>query len=243
MNRAPGVSPRVYVPLLALAGILLLVVVGGSRRAHGAGAASDEVAGARYRLTAADAKRAGARLLTPALRSQTFHFAASVAPADRQAFLGAVASARPEARQIIGLVDGLVDVRVGPTGIRNAIGLTENDPPAGYRVTVDLGLVYQRFGQRGIARTVLHELGHVIDRALVTDDIVTRMNGEIPAGIGCEDGQLGACANMQERFAETFAKWALGDIGVNLDVGYKVPPPSVPLDVWGRPLAELAASA
>jgi hypothetical protein len=236
VNRALGVSPRVYVPLLALAGILLLVVIGGSRRAGSAAAAHDEVAGARYRLTAADAKRSGALLLTPALRGRTFQFAPSVAPADRQVFVDAVASARPEARRLIGLIDGLVEVHVGPTGITNAIGLTENDPPDGYRVTVDLGLVYQRFGQRGIARTVLHELGHVLDHALVTDDIVTRMNAEIPEGIGCEDGQLGACA-------KTFAKWALGDIGVNLDVGYKVPPPSVPLDAWGRPLAQLAASA
>jgi hypothetical protein len=243
VNRELGVSPRVYVPVLALAGVLLLVVVGGSHRAHGAAAVPDEAAGARYRLTADDAKRSGARLLTPALRSQTFHFAPSVAPADRQAFLEAVGAARSEARQIIGLIDGLVDVHVGPTGITNAIGLTENEPPAGYRVTVDLGLVYQRFGQRGIARTVLHELGHVVDHALVTDDVVARMDTEIPAGIGCEDGKLGACATQEERFAETFAKWALGDIGVNLDVGYKVPPPSVPLDVWGQPLAQLAASA
>jgi len=51
------------------------------------------------------------------------------------------------------------------------------------------------------------------------------------------------CANRQERFAETFAKWALGDIGVNLDIGYKVPPPSAPLETWGQPLARLAASA
>jgi hypothetical protein len=243
VNRAAGVSPRVYVPLVVLVGVLLLVVIGGSHRAHGAAAVPDEVDGARYRLTAADAKRSGAQLLTPALRSQTFHFAPSVAPADRQAFLDAVAAARPEARQIIGLIDGLVDVHVGPTGITNAIGLTENEPPAGYRVTVDLGLVSQRFGQRGIARTVLHELGHVVDHALVTDDVVAEMDAEIPSGIGCEDGKLGACANREERFAETFAKWALGDIGVNLDVGYKVPPPSVPLGVWGQPLARLAATS
>ena len=44
------------------------------------------------------------------------------------------------------------------------------------------------------------------------------------------------------RVTESFAKWALGDIGVNLEIGYKVPPPSAPLDVWGAPLARLAAS-
>ena len=86
----------------------------------------------------------------------------------------------------------------------------------------------------------MHELGHVIDGALVSDALIAHLDADIPAGLGCEDGRLGGCASRQERFAETFAKWALGDIGVNLDVGYKVPPPSVPLDTWGEPLAHLA---
>jgi hypothetical protein len=235
------VSPRIYFPVLALAVLLLALNVVGSPHAQRS-ATPSEVAGARYRLDAADAKRSGARLLPDSVRRATFHFDPSVAPADRQVFLDAVASARPEARRVIGLVDGLVDVGIGPTGVSQAIGLTE-DEESGYRVTVDLGLVAQRYGERGIARTVLHELGHVVDHALLTDDVVGAMDAEIPAGVGCEDGMLGACAASQERFAETFAKWALGDIGVNLDIGYKVPPPSVALDVWGQPLARLAAGA
>jgi hypothetical protein len=226
--------------VLGLVGALLaLFAVMGSRAQPSVAPA--EVDGARYRLDAADAHRPGARLLPESARRATFRFAPDVAPADRQAFLDAVAAARPEARRLIGLVDGLVEVRVGPTGVAGAIGLTEDDEP-GYRVTVDLGLVASRYGSRGIERTVLHELGHVIDHALVTDDVVAAMDAEIPTGYGCEDGRLGACANPQERFAETFAKWALGDIGVNLDIGYKVPPPVVALDVWGQPLARLAAT-
>jgi hypothetical protein len=233
-------SPRIYVPVLALLGLLLAltkVTAPGAER----GAAAGEVAGARYRLDAPSAKRSGARVLPAAARQATFHFDPAVAPSDRQLILAAVAAARPEARQLIGLVDGLVDVHIGPTGVPGAIGLTQ-DTASGYEVTVDLGLVGQRFGQRGITRTVLHELGHVVDHALVTDDVVASMDAEIPAGLGCDDGVTGACASRQERFAETFAKWALGDIGVNLDIGYKVPPPSVALDVWGEPLARLAAS-
>jgi hypothetical protein len=163
-----------------------------------------------------------------------------VAPADRGAFLAAVASARPEARRLIGMVDGLVAVRIGPTGVAGAIGLTE-DGMSGYRVTVDLGLVVQRFGARGVDRTVLHELGHVVDHALLTDDVTAALDAGIPAGWGCENGISGACASRQERFAESFAKWALSDIGVSLDIGYRVPPPAAPLDVWGAPLARLAA--
>jgi hypothetical protein len=234
-------APRIYVPVLALVGLLFVlarVTAPGAERTVAAG----DVAGARYRLDAAAAKRSGALLLPTAARQATFHFDRAVAPSDRQLFLAAVAAARPEARQLIGLVDGLVDVHVGPTGVPGAIGLTR-DTASGYDVTVDLGLVAQRFGQRGITRTVLHELGHVVDHALVTDDVVASMDAEIPAGLGCDQGVTGACAGRQERFAETFAKWALGDIGINLDLGYKIPPPSVSLDVWGAPLARLAANS
>jgi hypothetical protein len=234
-------SPRIYLPLLALVGVLWIVGAAASQRTQ-RNATPAEVAGARYRLDAATAKRAGARVLPAAARRATFHFDPAVAPADRQVFLGAVAAARPEARRLIGLVDGLVDVRIGPTGSAGAIGLTEDEEP-GYRVTVDLGLVASRFGPRGIDRTILHELGHVIDHALLTDDVIAALDAGIPSGWGCDDGKLGACANREERFAETFAKWALGDIGVNLDIGYKVPPPSAPLETWGQPLARLAASA
>jgi hypothetical protein len=235
------VSPRIYVPVLALAGLLIVLNLAASPRAE-RGRAAGDAAGARYRLDAASAKRSGALVLPAAARQATFHFDPAVSPADRQLFLAAVAAARPEARRVIGLVDGLVDVHIGPTGVPGAIGTTQ-DTASGYDVTVDLGLVAQRFGQRGITRTVLHELGHVVDHALVPDAVVASMDAEIPAGLGCDDGVTGACANRQERFAETFAKWALGDIGVNLDIGYKVPPPSVPLAVWGQPLARLAASA
>ena len=46
--------------------------------------------------------------------------------------------------------------------------------------------------------------------------------------------------SRDERFAESFAKWASGDIGVDLYLGYKVPPPD-DLANWGAPLAALAA--
>jgi hypothetical protein len=95
------------------------------------------------------------------------------------------------------------------------------------------------YGRRGIDRVVLHELGHVVDHALVPDDAMARLQAGIPAGFGCDDGRAGACADPGERFAESFAKWATGDIGVDLYIGYKVPPPGPTLDAWGAPLQEL----
>ena len=237
-----GVSQRISVPLLGLLVVASLFTAGRSLSAERSPQVLSEVAGARYRLDAASARSSGARLLGQDVRRAGLRFAPSVAPADRQAFLDAVAAARPEARRLIGLVDGLVDVRIGPTGTPGAIGLTEDGEP-GYRVTIDLGLVLARYGPRGVERTVLHELGHVVDHALLTDEVTAALDAGIPAGLGCEEGKLGGCASREERFAESFAKWALGDIGVNLDIGYKVPPPSAPLDLWGAPLARLAASA
>ena len=86
---------------------------------------------------------------------------------------------------------------------------------------------------------MLHELGHVVDHALVPDDVMARLEAGIPAGYGCDQGIAGACAAPPERFAESFAKWATGDIGVDLYVGYKVPPPGPTLDAWGAPLTAL----
>jgi hypothetical protein len=235
-------SPRVVLPLLGLLVVAAMAPVGRSVGAKPRDAAPLDVAGARYRLDAASAKRSGARLLSAAERRATFHFATGTPPVDRQAFLDAVAAARPEARRLIGLIDGVVYVHFGSTGTAGAIGLTRDGGSPGYIVTIDLGLVLQRYGARGVERTVLHELGHVVDFALVTDDLAAELDAGIPAGWGCDDGKLGACASAPERFAESFAKWALGDIGVNLDIGYKVPPPAAPLSVWGAPLARLAAA-
>jgi hypothetical protein len=82
---------------------------------------------------------------------------------------------------------------------------------------------------------VQDELAHVVDHALVTSDLERTLDRATPAGLVCtEDGIAGACAAREERFAESFAKWAVGDIGLNIEFGYQVPPPD--LATWGRPL-------
>jgi hypothetical protein len=229
-----------HLPLLAVAAIVLAMGAASTRGAQPRVPAGAEVAGARFRLGAAEARDAGAPRLPAAARRRTFAFDPATAPADRAAFLAAVAVARPPARRLIALVDGLTDVRVGPTGQEAALGLTESGGER-YVVTVDLARVSARYGARGIERVVLHELGHVVDHALVANDDMATLQRGIPAGWGCEEGVAGACATAPERFAESFAKWATGDIGVDLYVGYKVPPPAPTLDAWGAPLERLAA--
>ena len=183
----------------------------------------------------------------PALSAAVVHaglrFAPDVAPADRQVVLNAIAVARPEARGLVTLVDGLVTVEVGPVSGDgpDVVGLTSSTS-RGFLVQLDLGRVWREAGQRGTERLVLHELGHVVDHALVSDKLRRALDAQIPAGYGCDPGQpTGACAPVPERFAETFAKWASGDLGFNLYLGYKVPPPDS-MEAWGTDLVRGVAS-
>ena len=168
----------------------------------------------------------------------TFTFAAGSAASDQQLFLGAVAAANPQARRLIDLVDGWVTVSFGSTGA-GSLGRTSG-APGHYDVKIDTADTYAQLGERGIVRVVLHELGHVVDFSLVPPEIERELDAEIPKGIACDPGlPNGACTPRAERFAETFARWASGDIGYDLWVGYKVQPPSVPLAQWGAPLTRL----
>ena len=160
-------------------------------------------------------------------RAATLRFAPGVTPDDRAWILAAVAAARPEARRLIDEVDGLIEVRTDlPPG--QAIGMAEM---RGSEATVSLDarlLNAERAMDRGVV--VLHELGHVVDFVLVDDEIRQRMDGAIP--------RLGTPA-VEERFAETFAKWALGGRVSIAGDGYGIPnPPSI--EDWGAPLARLA---
>jgi hypothetical protein len=174
--------------------------------------------------------------ITDAVRRDTLHFL-DVAPGDQAVVNDAIARSRPDAQRLIGIVDGLVTVTVGPAQ-GGALGTTQ-PRPTGYDVRLDLGRVARTLGRRGIDRLVLHELGHVVDFALVPPALRAQLDAGIPKGWGCDQGETGACAPPPERFAESFAKWATGDIGVDLYAGYKVPPPEPSLEAWGAPLAQL----
>ena len=216
---SPG-SRSLVAPLALL--LLLALGVGAERVQHRSAAA------------AAGGRSVGE--ISASERAATFTFDPATADIDRTAFLTAVAHASPAAQALIARVDGLVDVRVVVTDA-GTVGTTESRGDR-YDVDVNLGLVARRYGQRGIDRTVLHELGHVVDFALVPQALDDELDARIPRGFGCEQQSSGACASQRERFAESFAKWATGDIGVDLYLGYKVPPPD-DLAAWGAPLARL----
>ena len=100
--------------------VLVLATVAGVPAARSTRAAvrddlRREFDGAHFRLDGKQAGAVGAPVLSEDVRRATFRFDPSVAAADRQAFLSGVAAARPDARRLVDLVDGLVSVSVGAT--------------------------------------------------------------------------------------------------------------------------------
>jgi hypothetical protein len=182
--------------------------------------------------------QAGGPEITDAERAATLHFAPGVAPADQAWILAAVASARPEAQRLIAEVDGLVEVR---TDLREppAVGLAHIGPD-GISINFDTALLN---GDRAIDRNivVLHELGHIVDALLVDDATVAQLDAGIPPAGRCQSASqdYGACTAIEERFADTFAKWAVRGRFSLAGSGYGIlTPPS--LEDWGRPLGRLA---
>jgi len=172
-------------------------------------------------------------LVTDAARAGGPRFNAELAPADRAWILAAVARARPEAARLIAEVDGLV--QFGAAVEQGALGVTRSGP-RGFTVDLDIArLNNDRALDR--ATVVLHELGHVIDFALVPAAVDAKLDALIPRGGPC--GLALDCDVVEERFADTFAKWALNGAVSEFGAGYGIAlPPS--LEDWGAPLAQLA---
>jgi hypothetical protein len=213
------------VPLLLLLALVVLVIASAARGGPlPALLPPHQDLGARYETAKDVPVGAGLR------------FDPSMAPSDQQIVRQVVAEARPEARRLVELVAGLVTISVGDPGV----GIAGQTRPTagGYDVVLDLGGVYRTNGMRGVRRLVLHELAHVVDLALVPVKLELQLDAATPRGFGCEGGRSGGCAVRAERFAESFAKWATGDIGNDVYLGYRVPPPRS-LSGWGDPLASI----
>jgi len=188
----------------------------------------------------AGAAASGANEISAETRAATLRFAPDVTPRDRAWIAAAIQKARPEAQRLIAEIDGLVEIRTDlPRG--DAIGLA--------RMSLDEAVVHfdarSLNGDRAFDRdvVVLHELGHVIDFQLVDDELIEELDRSIPRVGSCGDSALlptSACTSVEERFADTFAKWALrGRISL-AGSGYGIPAPAS-IEDWGAPLGVLAA--
>ncbi len=190
---------------------------------------------------AGDAEASGMPRITAAQRAAAARYAATVPPGDRQWIEAAIAAARPEAQRLIAEVDGLVEYQVhrgDPLGVTRSVVSPDG---ARFEISFDVASLD---GDRGQDRsvTVLHEYGHAIDLALVPQALNDALEAGIPRTGACGNygGALtGSCAAPPERFADTFAKWALRGSVSAVGAGYEVAnPPS--LESWGAPLAALS---
>ena len=216
-------SLRSTVALLAAALVGGAILLGSGGRAIGGGPSADTP-----RITAAE-------------RGATARFAAGVPVADRDWIVAAVAAARPEAQQLIAEVDGLVEYQVhrgDPLGVtRSSVG----PGGAAFVISFDIAALDGRRRQDR-AVTVLHEYGHAIDFALIPQATNDALEAGIPRTGACGDHggtMTGACAEAPERFADTFAKWALRGKVSAVGAGYEVANPAS-LEDWGAPLAALS---
>ena len=155
--------------------------------------------------------------------------------ADRAWVRAALASARPEAARLIAEVDGLVRFSIF-TGAPRRAARRHPEPRARLRRQLNVAQLDGRRASTG-ATVVLHELGHVVDFALVPRALNQQLDAGIPRGGPC--GAAIDCDRIEERFADTFAKWALLGAVSAAGAGYGIAaPPS--LEDWGAPLGELA---
>jgi hypothetical protein len=174
-------------------------------------------------------------------RAAGLRFAPGVTRSDRAWILAAIETTRPEAQRLIAEVDGLIEIRTDLPQEGDAIGLAQMSSE-GAAVSFDVrSLNSDRALDRNVV--VLHELGHVIDYQLVSDELVQQLDAGIPRVGTCEASAAlptGACTAVEERFADTFAKWALrGRISL-AGSGYGIPAPAS-IEDWGAPLGLLAA--
>jgi hypothetical protein len=164
---------------------------------------------------------------------------AGVAPADQAWIEASIVGARAEAGTLIRHALGRVTFRTAyePDAAWAGLTMVEGDH---YTVTLNLSFLNSRRGVGLRNDVVLHELGHVIDFAEVPDDLVDRLAAEVPVSGTCLTPDTGDCTSPRERFADTFAKWALrGAVSVT-GAGYSIPMPAS-LEDWGAPLGTLAA--
>ena len=176
--------------------------------------------------------------LDPAVRAATFRVADTVAPRDREWILAAVDKARPEARQLIDDIDGMVAITTFADANGRAVGMMRPVAEGQYEVTFNVAYLD---GERKLDRdsTVVHELGHVVDHALVPAELRDQLANELPNTGACFSGDTGDCTASPERFADTFAKWALRGAVSAVGAGYSVATPAS-LEDWGAPLSALA---
>ena len=157
-----------------------------------------------------------------------FRFAPTVTNEDRRTLERIVSFAGPRARRLIGAVDGLTNVRVESLH-PSLLGMARRLERGRYRIQITPSEMRPPSGST--AFTVLHELGHIVDYAVVPNDVRDRLARQYP----CIRYRPNPCG-LAERFADGFAVWAIttGNFPPR-----EAPKPRVRLDSWSDVLGRL----
>ena len=179
---------------------------------------------------------AGEHAIDPQVKAASFTFDPRSSPQDQEWILAAVAKVRPEARQLIDDVDGMVTISTYSEPDGGAVGTAQQVGEHQFQVRFNLAYLD---GERKADRdtTVVHELGHVIDFALMPEGMREQLAGQLPSSGACFTADTGDCTAPEERFADTFAKWALRGAVSAAGAGYGTLSPGS-LESWGAPLAD-----
>lgn len=157
---------------------------------------------------------------------------------DRQWIEAALNEARPEAKSLIEDIDGMVTITTADAPDATWAGQTRQTAEEAYEVTLNTAyLNRERKQDRNVV--VLHELGHVIDFAITPPELRDELAASLPPVGSCVKATHGDCTAPEERFADTFAKWALRGAVSLYGAGYGLASPAS-LEDWGAPLGRLA---
>ena len=168
-------------------------------------------------------------------RARGLTYAPGISPGDRAWIEAAIAQVRPEAAALIAEVDGLVTVGPLASGSAGgAIGLASGGP-GGFTIDLDLARLDNDLAMERNA-AVVHELGHIVDFALVGDELLDPAERGHPAGRRVRPRHQLRQPGGAVR--DTFAKWALRG-AFSIGSGYGVPMPAS-IEGWGQPLGALA---
>lgn len=183
----------------------------------------------RVRTSTGDAAEFATRPIPAAVKRRSFRFASGMTARDRRAFRRAVASASPAARRLIAQLDDFTTVSHAARLEGGAAGRAGQRPEGGWSVQINTGVLRGDFTAFKV--TVLHELGHLVEFAGIDERDAAALDRTIPRRGRCKYDpehpvvyQTGPCAARSERFADTFAKWAL-NMRAFKDVGYSVATP------------------
>lgn len=168
------------------------------------------------------------RRLTAQQLARGFRFAPTLTKKERRRLDRIVSFAGPGAKRLISAVDGLTILTVESLH-PSILGAARRLEHGRYRIQITPRELRPPRGST--AFTLLHELGHVVDYAVVPNHVRDRLARQYP----CIRYRPNPCG-LAERFADGFAVWAIttGNFSPR-----EAPKPRLRLDGWSNVLGRL----